>query len=597
MCGIVAHWNYGRQRPPLPEASLVAARETMRRRGPDGAGLWLSPDGRLGLAHRRLAVLDPSPAGAQPMASADGRLRIVYNGEIYNFPVLRDSLAQRGWRFESRSDTEVLLALYALEGPAMLERLRGMYAFALWDEERRGLFLARDPFGIKPLYCADDGDTIWAASQVKALRAAGAGGDKPDPAGRVGFWLWGQVPEPYTLLRDIRSLPAGASLWVDAKGPRKPRAHFSIRQALIEGAAVRGSGAAAATLREAVDESIRCHLVADVPVGLFLSGGVDSGVIAACAGAAARERLHAVTLRFREFEGGPLDEVPAARASAGRWGLAHRVEAVDGTDFTAALPDLFRAMDQPSIDGVNVYFVSRAAAHSGLKVALAGIGGDELFGGYPLFWQIPWLVRLLAPLGPFPVLGRLFRRVSAGFLRRLTSPKYAGLLEYGGSLEGAYLLRRGLFMPWELPRFLDGDLVREGWSELQPLLRLGESTTGIRGTHAALIALEMGWYMRNQLLRDADWAGMAHGVEIRLPYVDAWLFKALAPRLAGSIPPGKRDLARVPREGLAPAVLNRPKAGFAVPVERWLGAAGEDDRYRRGLRGWARRVMAEFGAL
>jgi asparagine synthase (glutamine-hydrolysing) len=216
MCGIAGIFAYRESAPPVDREELLRIREAMIARGPDGAGLWISPDRRIGLAHRRLSIIDLTDTGAQPMATADGRLRITFNGEIYNNRELKQELEAKGYRFHSNSDTEVLLHLYADRGVDMLHALRGMYAFALWDEQKQGVFLARDPFGIKPLYYADDGRTFRFASQVKALLRGGAIAATPEPAGQVGFFLWGSVPEPFTLHKEVRSLPAGTRLWVGA---------------------------------------------------------------------------------------------------------------------------------------------------------------------------------------------------------------------------------------------------------------------------------------------------------------------------------------------------------------------------------------------
>ena len=218
MCGIAAIFAYGASAPPVDARILETIREAMVPRGPDGKGLWISDDQRIGLAHRRLAIIDLSPAGAQPMAAEGGRFRIVYNGEIYNYRALREDLRQSGIQFVTDSDTEVLLQLYRRHGPEMVAHLRGMYAFAIWDEEKDGVFLARDPFGIKPLYYADDGASVRIASQVKALIQDDSVDTAPDPAGHVGFHLWGCVPEPHTLYRGVRALPAGTTLWIGRDG-------------------------------------------------------------------------------------------------------------------------------------------------------------------------------------------------------------------------------------------------------------------------------------------------------------------------------------------------------------------------------------------
>lgn len=596
MCGIAAIFAYSNAAPPVDRAELLRIRDRMSARGPDGCGVWSSSDQRVGFGHRRLSIIDLSEDGAQPMTDADTGNVIVFNGEIYNHRELRRKLEAKGCRFHSNSDTEVLLHLYAQKGAEMLHDLRGMYAFAIWDEGKKGLFLARDPFGIKPLYYADDGSTLRVASQVKALLAGGRIDTTPEPAGHVGFFLWGHVPEPYTLYKGIRSLPAGSTLWVPQDGhQRSPLLAHNFCSISAELRKAEQSPLSLQKesrqdrLREALLDSVRHHIIADVPVGVFLSAGLDSTTLAALAAEAGQDRLHTVTLGFREFQGTVNDEVPLAEAVARQLGAEHQTVWVERHDFHDELGRLLEAMDQPTTDGVNSYFVSKAAVAAGLKAAISGLGGDELFGSYPSFRQIPRLVGTLGPLAAIPGLGRAFRVVAAPLLKYFTSPKYAGLLEYGGSYGGAYLLRRGMFMPWELPDFLDGDLVREGWRELQTLPRLNQAVQGIGNDHLRVAALEMEWYMRSQLLRDTDWASMAHSLEIRVPLVDRELLRATAPLFCDGQAPDKREMALTPARPLPDAVLNREKTGFVVPVRDWI-MEGEHTAGERSLRGWAKRV-------
>ena len=607
MCGIVSIFAYNNSAPPVDREELLRIRDRMIARGPDGRGAWYSTDGRVGLGHRRLAIIDLTETGAQPMANSDSSLTITFNGEIYNYLELRAGLEEKGYCFRSNSDTEVLLHLYAYKGHEMVHDLRGMYAFAIWDERNKGLFLARDPFGIKPLYYADNGSTFRAASQVKALLAGGGMDTSPEPAGHVGFFLWGHIPEPYTLYRGIRSLAAGSSLWVRQEAVQRSHdsLHLSpltfhgfcsisdeLRHAGSHPLPLRGEERRE-RLREALLDSVRHHLLANVPIGVFLSSGLDSSTLAALAAEAGHDGLHTVTLGFREYEGTADDEAPLAEAVARHLGTTQRTVWVERHDFHDELERLLDAMDQPTTDGVNSYFVSQAARVAGLKVAISGLGGDELFGGYPSFTQIPRMAGIFGPFVAMPGLGRTFRVVSAPFLKCFTSTKYAGLLEYGGSYGGAYLLRRGMFMPWELPDVLDGDLVREGWRELQTLPRLNRSVEGIGNAHLRVSALEMGWYMRSQLLRDTDWASMAHSLEIRVPLVDIALLRAVAPLLGNGRPPGKRDMALTPARPLPGAVLDREKTGFVVPLRQWI-VEGEHTNGERGLKGWAKRVYGEF---
>ena len=588
MCGIAGLFAYGAAAPPVDAARLMRMREAMAVRGPDGAGTWIGDGGRIGLAHRRLAIIDLSESGAQPMLSADGSLSIAFNGEIYNYRALQAELAQAGATFASTSDTEVLLHLYRRYGPDMVHRLRGMYAFAIWDVRRQGVFAARDPFGIKPLYLADDGQTIAFASQVKALLAGGGIDTRPEPGGHAGFHVFGYVPEPFTLYRGILALPSGTALWIDRSGRREIRTHFDIT-AEIRAAeeAARTAPAPRDGLREALSDSVAHHLIADVPVGVFLSSGLDSATITALAAELQPNALRTVTLAFREYRNRPEDEAPLAEAIARQYGAAHQTRVLSRDDFAAELDAIIAAMDQPSIDGVNTYFVSKVTAATGLKVALSGLGGDELFAGYSTFDEVPRLVRVLAPFHRARALGRALRVLTHPFFRRVSSPKYAGVFEFGTDYPGAYLLRRALHMPWELGRMLDPEIARQGLEALDLEASLAKTVDGIRSPRLKVTALELQWYMRNQLLRDSDWAGMAHSLEIRTPLVDVGLFRAILPQLAAASPPGKQAMARTPNKALPAEVLNRAKTGFLVPVREWAACGSPEAAAARGYRGWA----------
>ena len=590
MCAIAGIFAYRASAPAVSRVELCDIRDHMRARGPDGKGEWYGASERIGLAHRRLAIIDLSERGAQPMISADGRLAITFNGEIYNYKELKRDLEQQGRVFASDSDTEVLLHLYAVKGEAMLRDLRGMFAFAIWDARDHSLFLARDAFGIKPLYYADDGKALRFASQVKAL-LQGNVDTAPDPAGHAGFFLWGSVPSPWTLYRGIRELPAGHSMRVETEGGVRLKRWHSVSEMIrnAEASPARGTRAdAISAIAEAVRGGVAAHMIADVPVGVFLSSGLDSCMLASGA-SAIHPNVSAITLGFREFEHTVNDEVPLAREVARSLGLIHNVRTVSRDDFVGERAALLAAMDQPSIDGVNTWFVARAAAQSGLKVALSGLGGDELFASYPSFVDVPKMHRMAKPFGNFPKLGRAMRAVVATSTRRFASPKYASLLEYGGTFGGAYFLRRALLMPWELTQMLDADMAREGIKRLQVEDQLNSVVTGIRSDRGRVSALEMSMYMHNQLLRDTDWAGMAHSVELRVPFVDSKFLKEVLPWLAAFPSLTKAEIAVKTAPKLPASIWNRPKTGFSVPVRQWILTDLPNDT-SRGLRGWAARV-------
>src|SRR5215469_9448820 len=419
MCGINGIFAYNPCAGIPTDAELLATREAMRARGPDGAGAWWGGDRRCGLGHRRLAILDLSERAVQPMASGDGRYVVTFNGEIYNYPSLRKELEAEGVVFRSTSDTEVLLHLFARNGATMVHRLRGMYAFAIWDSVARRLFLARDPYGIKPLYTANDGWIFRFASQVKALLAGGAVSRDPEPAGLVGFHLFGSVPEPFTLYREIRALPAGHTQRVDAAGPREPEPFANLAAILADGAR---KAAPASELRERVRvggrDSVRAHLLADVDVGIFLSAGIDSGALLGTMRDAGQREIRAITLAFDEFRGTLEDEAPLAALVCKQYGARHIVRHLREQEFFQDLPAILEAMDQPSIDGVNTWFVSKAAKEAGLKVAISGLGGDELLGGYPSFSDLPRWRRRFGALAAIPGLGSSARRIIAAVAPR-----------------------------------------------------------------------------------------------------------------------------------------------------------------------------------
>jgi asparagine synthase (glutamine-hydrolysing) len=590
MCGLNGIIRLSSDAPPIDRAELLRTRDAMASRGPDGAGEWIAPDGAAALGHRRLSIIDLSEAGAQPMASADGRHRIVFNGEIYNYRELRDELARQGTELRSHSDTEVILHLYAREGAAMLSRLRGMYALAIWDSAARTLFLARDPYGIKPLYYAIDrgeGGTLRFASQVKALEASGAVSREIDPAAVAGFLLWGSVPEPRTIWSAIRALPAGCCL---TAGPDGGRSRLELRP--FRGAPDPAPGATAV---EALEDSVRAHLVADVPVGLFLSAGLDSALIAALACRHLPEPPATFTLTFDRFQGTPRDEGPLAAEIARRLGTRHVERRVGRADFLALWPQALAAMDQPTIDGFNTFVVARLAREAGLKVALSGLGGDEVFGSYPSFRDVPRWARAAAAGRLVPGLARLWpaaaRRLSPG------RPKLASLLEHGRGLAGAYFLRRGLFLPGELPALLGAEKAAEGLAACDPVADAASHLVEGEDDWTAVHRMESGRYLRNQLLRDSDWASMASSLELRVPLVDARLRAALAAvRFEPARTDGKAALVRRAAPELPAAVFARRKTGFGIPVMDFV-ETGSPGGTSEGLdsRRLALRVLREFG--
>lgn len=578
MCGIAAIYAYRSSAERVNDSELEAITISMTSRGPDAGATWVSSDGRAGLGSRRLAIIDPSPAGTQPMWDRERELAIVFNGEIYNHRELRDGLEQGGVSFRSHTDTEVLLELYRRDGDRMVGLLRGMFAFAVWDSRSSAMFVARDPYGIKPLYASDDGGTIRLASEVKALLAGGRVSREVDPAGAAGFFLTGSVPEPFTIRRSIRAIEPGTSFFIGNSGPERRRNYYSISQ-VFRAAEEQEHYARlvdpSVLLRERIRDSVDYHLVSDVPVGIFLSSGIDSSSIAAMAASLSRGTLRTFTLAFEEFRKSPADEAPLAERFAQQLGTDHTTRVVTRSEFESDLPRFLAAMDQPTIDGLNTWFVSKAVHEAGVKVALSGIGGDELLGSYPSFRNVPAMVSL----SRFPLAASI-----ASLAAR--HPKGHLIPSYGRTWAGAYLLQRGLYLPADLPSLLGKEVAREGLERLQLLELIDASLTPDPATDFGRVAtLEASMYMRNQLLRDADWASMAHSVEVRTPLVDSALLRQIAPVLLERGRDSKSALAA----DLPLWLRGRKKRGFFVPLAQWAGLPPDGTTTR--MRTWARTVF------
>ena len=572
--------------------------DRMRAGGPDGKGLWSVPQAGVVLGHRRLSIIDLSEDSAQPMVWSEGGLSVTFNGEIYNYLELRSELEKSGHNFRSQGDTEVVLHLFKEHGLECFKKLRGMFSVALYDDVEKQLVLARDPFGIKPLYWARTQDSIWFASLSKVLLMCPGVDTAADPAGHVGFFVWGNLPNTRTLHQGVSQVPAGTAIVID-NHLRQVREHrfFDLSQEaadLLGEAASVGSAEAQERFSQSVRDTIKHHFVSDVPVGIFLSAGKDSTAMLACSMEVMKEPPRCVTLGFDEFLGTDMDEVPLASEVANYYGAQHHVARIVGRDFQDERDSLFEAMDVPTVDGINTYYVSKVTREAGLKVALSGLGADEVLCGYPSFSQIPKLVGGASALSWIPGAGKGFRIVSSQLIKRKLSPKYAGLIEYGSSYGGAYLLRRGLFMPWELTSVMEPDLVREGWEQLAPVASINQSLAGIRDPELRVSVMELSTYMHDRLLRDSDWASMAHSLEVRVPFVDVEFWRETVRFFGTQNRRSKSDLLSVPSRPLPESVAGRPKSGFMVPVTRWISGESEEWEPENSLRQWAKIVYQQF---
>jgi len=564
MCGIAGVFARS-------DARSIARKMTdaIAHRGRDGFGDAELRDERGDVAgavgHRRLAVIDLSDTGCQPMITPDERYSIVFNGEIYNFRALRTELERSGATFRGTSDTEVILAGWRAMGPRFVEQLRGMFAFALWDRETSTGWLARDPLGIKPLYIARAGGSMLFGSEVRAILASGLVAPIVSPVAVDGFLAYGSVPEPHSIIDGVEALPAGAVIRVRVSGHRAIAETefvtdpFEVRRGSLETDPV----AAAALVRDALRDSVAHHLVADVPVALFLSGGIDSSAVAAFAAEASAARLDGFTVVFGEAK---FDESGPARAVAKRFGFRHREIPLAASDLLASLPAAFDAMDQPSLDGLNTFVVSRAVREAGTKVVLSGLGGDEMFAGYPSFRRALQAKRAWAAL-PRPARALAARALEAGSER---FQKAAIFLDEHDPARGAYVASRTLFTA-QARRALAGSPDRPVDTPIAPSgLTLLQRVSWY----------ELTGYMRHTLLRDSDVLSMSHHLELRVPFVDRRVLEASlaigdAVKLNRSI---NKPLIVAAMGDLMPReVWDRPKQGFTLPFAPWMRGALHDE--------------------
>jgi len=571
MCGI-----FGIVAREVSSDTLERARRSLAHRGPDDAGSVVipavPPEGcDVGFAHTRLSIIDLSPLGHQPMQDPSTGNWIVFNGEIYNFRELRQELSAAGNDFRSHSDTEVILVAYRVWGEDCLHRLRGMFALALWDARRERLMLARDPMGIKPLYYYRSKEMFLFASEVRTLLQSGLVPRKVDATGALSYLAFGSVYEPWTIVDGVRAVPAGCVVRVE-------RETVNVREywSPLKGASVaaesesRRNGAGAAGLADILRDAVLSHLVSDVPVGVFLSGGIDSSSLVAILSHNG-VRASTFSLVFREKE---YDEAQYSREVARRFRTEHHEIPVSLNDTLAVLPDALAAMDQPTVDGINTYLVSAKTREAGVKVALTGLGADELFAGYSNFRRVPKLERVAARLKKLPAMARRPLLASAAMVSR-GSDRKRKLAEWGGPENSVhpYFLVRALFGKAEQRALLPAKEYGDAEQGLERALGESIAATAALDPVNRVSYLESHWYMRNTLLRDSDFMSMAHGLELRVPFLDRALVEACfhipgKQKLAGGLP--KNLLlanlgVELPRE-----IVKRPKRGFTLPFERWL---------------------------
>jgi asparagine synthase (glutamine-hydrolysing) len=567
MCGIFGFVGDPEKARSLDLDTAVAA---MRHRGPDDSGTFRAlPSGLANgipgcaLAHVRLAVIDLSPAGHQPMSSADGRFTITYNGEVFNFRQIRSELEGLGDTFHSDCDTEVVLQSFVRWGPDCVRRFRGMFAFGIWDAAEHSLFLARDRLGIKPLYHTSEGKNLAFASEIRTLLACGLVPRRLSPEGLASYMAFGSVYGPDTILQGVKSLDPGCTI-VLQRDRRTLRRYWSIPLENNRDETVASAMEAVVPLTR---EAVRLRLVSDVPLGVFLSGATDRPV-------------HTFTVTFDEAA---YSEARYAAEVARSFGCDHHQVHLPSDRAATDIDGAVAALDQPSVDGINSYFVSRAAKDSGLTVALSGLGGDEVFGGYDSFRIFSWALRAGRVAGlPVRFVGGAIRGLLASGRVPYRVRKALEVVLAGGDPLDAYAALRGLFTGPETLDLVDRECIadRSHRGVLVPDGFQDAMESGGLDPVSAYSILDLSNYMRNTLLRDTDAASMAHALEVRVPLIDHLLVERMM-RVPGPVRlsgPTNKPLLTACVPELPSVAVHRRKMGFTLPFEEWL---------RGSLRSWA----------
>jgi len=534
----------------------------MIHRGPDNVGIWY--DDSICLGHTRLSIIDTSCAGHQPMSNEDETIWITFNGEIYNFQILRVELEAKGHRFKSNTDTEVIIHLYEEYQEGCLDYLRGMFSFGIWDKRKKKLFAARDRLGIKPFFYYIKGDKFVFSSELKAVLASGLIEKDINLQAVRDYFAHGSVQVPETMIKDVfQLLPAHYLVFEDAQLRIKKYWQLHFSRIL---SSCKSEQEYISDIRAILDEVVKIRMVSDVPLGAFLSGGIDSSIITALMQRHSARSIKTFSIVFEEEE---YDERKFSAKIAKKFATDHQQILLNEKDILTEIPTIFDAMDQPSIDGFNTFVISKAAKSAGLTVALSGLGGDELFAGYPSFRSLPKIGNVLELMKFFPksLKNRLFY-----YLRHLAKSKrslklYFSLLKCA-DLKDLHSLQRMAFLPHEIDEII---VDRKDWC----LMKKSNAKHLRLDPVNQLSFLELTTYLQNTLLQDTDRMSMANSLEVRVPYLDHLLVEKMF-EIPGNMKVGqdypKRLLIKSIKDLLPELIYNRPKMGFVFPFDQWLRA-------------------------
>ena len=586
MCGISGIYNCSDR--DINEIKIIENIIKLQdRRGPDDRGLWQSTCKKTTFGHNRLSIIDLTDKAKQPLISKDNNLIITFNGEIYNYKKIRNELSKNKVTFKSNSDTEVILESYKYWGIEFVKKLRGMFAFAIWDNIEKKLILARDPFGIKPLYFFKKNNILFFASQLKSILSIDNLSFEKSGRSILDYYLWGNITEPFTLYKNVYSLEGGTVKVFDSKFIETTYEYANLKEAIIKSKKnyFKNESELNEKLSYLIEDTVNYHQVSDVPVTFLLSSGIDSNTLLAASKKKLNKNFNAITLDFSE----KLKESPLAKISSKMSMIDHIVENVNDNEITELISNYYKFMDMPTNDGLNNYVISHFAKKRGSKVLISGIGGDELFSGYPSFKRIPNM-RKISKLIPK---NKNFQKFLYDNVYKILSKfnkktKYAGVFKYSHSTFDAFMLQRCLFTPEEITDLINSKTIDEAISDLEFQRQKETNDNDFENEQLKIMYFEIKYYLCSKLLRDSDWASMANSVELRTPFVDWFFFNELLPLLKSNIKISKRNMLDSFKGQTPPELYSRKKTGFAIPYEKYFKKmSGIKNKYTDPIKDWS----------
>jgi len=597
MCGISGILNL--QKKSINQKILIQnIVKFQNRRGPDSSNIWESECKKVIFGHNRLSIIELSEKGDQPFISLDQNFVVTYNGEIYNFNELKKQLISHQIKFKSNSDTEVIIEAYKFWGLDFLKKLRGMFAFAIWDKKKQKLILARDPFGIKPLYFINQNNVFYFASQIKSLLLIKDIKFNISNSGLLSYYLWGNLPEPLTMYKEIKTLEKGTCYVIDNLLNINKVNYANLKNEILNTNTIefKKKEDKILYLKETIEETVSLHNISDVSRALLLSSGIDSNIILNAMSEKDKFNCSALTLDFNYTK--QYDETEIAKENSKINNVSHLIKTINPEEFRQLIENFYKDMDSPTNDGFNTYLISYLSKKYNFKVIISGIGGDELFLSYPSFKAIPRLNQIMKFIPKINLIDHFMKNNLYFFLKKNKfRTKLAGIYDYGRDLNSSFMLLRSVFLPFEIREFLSEKELIDANKDINLMKISMDEISDIKDQRIAIMYLEMKYYLCSKLLRDADWASMSHSVELRTPFVDWHFFKKILPIVKFNKQFSKSNLLdNFPNE-VTKKLRKRKKTGFMIPHQSFLDELNVKKKHSNPIRDWSLYSLKKYLSL